>query len=1497
MAEKDKKISFVKQAANPRLHIIKQADGAFVINYGQNDIHNRKNIYNRADLDQEIQKLFGYEGWEEYKRQNREDLYRKKGPPTEDGKLQVPTLFPVHVAYALEEFKDTFNPRDYELVGVPGENFLTIEAGTSWWQTITALTPKDLWEKYQDEVIDPIVDAPLPDWARHVQLVWDQLTGKDRAEREGEQAAREGHPSRGKEADEKRANREAMWAARVRAIKAEDLGIDPDISKKIQVVQKMRKAFFGGEGQGSVLKIAMYQPLEVLSNKDVIARVENEFKKKFDIQTKFEDNFPVNHPKGKYWNKDFKPSLLAHIISNAEDLMGTPETSVYSTGEQTDAYVVGSAITSQALNQTPMLNEGLLLENTANVIMKAIDNAAEAALNMGRLASGAKKYFKKFRSLADLKEEARLLSETNPALGHSDELGQWMNRADDAMWPIDDIRNFAKALFRARNRIILDAIAQRVRPTYTKYFMNNPMMQKMKSLLKGVDGAREFLGSLKTFEDLKRVSLELGPYDLRPLDGSGGIRLEKYVDSVDSWKNLPDEFRNDWVEHLADTYRKSKRATVDPKVRPGPTKPAAPRPAPPRPGARAGESTLDELVDADTITLNSVQPKLGEAMADLPLRNAELMQEVIEGELRLQAKFEELTRLLGDLKGNPDLDPKVLKLFEKLMKQQDSTSKSLLQMSKNQADLARQLKKMEEGGGLWKWGAGVIGITWIVCRDGERCALTIDAAMKGDWPSLFALLSQAVQKAIDDLLKALREITGIDGEDTPEEVTPEEAAAKQQEKLEASKQISANFEYYLLPKGWRNLSFLTTAEQVLAERIGAKTDILKSLAKDKEDSPSAQSADALAAATGQPSLAAGADSRMEQTPLNEVNALFFGHSQTYPLSKKLRAQIKDAGGKTKFIAHPFDDAGMAREIKNVKGKFTHAYLFLNGNSYPPYDNLEASLYKNQKKEIINYVQTSLGVPKDNILVVLPPVNNASYKEEDLRARLKKERDVALNLTPQVQGSARKSRGRGAELNPAAREYFESLGVKVADPIISTNPADFRDGLHISSLSSLSRDFQAGELSNLTPKPQAPPAAAPASRDEQTISNGEEVDILQHLAEGKVTIVNFTNSSWCDACITLKPILEKAASNPKVALRKINIETWEEPVVAQYGIDSIPYWVVFDPAGKLVASSEANNKDKLVDLIVSDNTHDFRDVQNVVDKVLEKTGVQKQEILPGDRYAVVGSKPKVEYDPNARPKKINYWNTAPGKRDIVNIISEEAVSAGVDRDFMLASAQVESGMNPFNGMKLDREGNIVSPLQGGEQYHGMYAVSRKWFWKHSKLTDKQKFKDFPNMVYEPRHHAREFTRIVKRLFKSAKRFMPKTQSIANIDESEEWILYLMWQQGPTGVLKSLQNDDNYKWGTHNWGQNYFGPAGWSPLGREIQKNYKQLEVEVKKYPELKGKWHKIPADNEVMAKNIELRNQITAKMFRDGWRSLYSSIKRKALRKVPKNDTNLAKGVE
>ena len=48
---------FAKQTVSPKLRIVKKGDGSYVLDYGQGDKNARKNVYNQADLNQEIQKL------------------------------------------------------------------------------------------------------------------------------------------------------------------------------------------------------------------------------------------------------------------------------------------------------------------------------------------------------------------------------------------------------------------------------------------------------------------------------------------------------------------------------------------------------------------------------------------------------------------------------------------------------------------------------------------------------------------------------------------------------------------------------------------------------------------------------------------------------------------------------------------------------------------------------------------------------------------------------------------------------------------------------------------------------------------------------------------------------------------------------------------------------------------------------------------------------------------------------------------------------------------------------------------------------------------------------------------------------------------------------------------------------------------------------------------------------------------------------------------------
>ena len=72
-----------------------------------------------ADLDSIVQEFFGYKDWEEYKKDNQQDLKKEK-KTDKDGKIvQAPTIHPIHVAYAFDEFKKSVSADQYTLVGIP----------------------------------------------------------------------------------------------------------------------------------------------------------------------------------------------------------------------------------------------------------------------------------------------------------------------------------------------------------------------------------------------------------------------------------------------------------------------------------------------------------------------------------------------------------------------------------------------------------------------------------------------------------------------------------------------------------------------------------------------------------------------------------------------------------------------------------------------------------------------------------------------------------------------------------------------------------------------------------------------------------------------------------------------------------------------------------------------------------------------------------------------------------------------------------------------------------------------------------------------------------------------------------------------------------------------------------------------------------------------------------------------------------------------------------
>mgnify|MGYP003651016197 FL=1 len=81
-------------------------------------LNKRSNDY-WVDVNTKVQQYFGYKDYKEYKIDNQEDLTRKI-TRDENGKVtSAPTLWPFHVAYVLEEFRDTLDGEDYAVVGVP----------------------------------------------------------------------------------------------------------------------------------------------------------------------------------------------------------------------------------------------------------------------------------------------------------------------------------------------------------------------------------------------------------------------------------------------------------------------------------------------------------------------------------------------------------------------------------------------------------------------------------------------------------------------------------------------------------------------------------------------------------------------------------------------------------------------------------------------------------------------------------------------------------------------------------------------------------------------------------------------------------------------------------------------------------------------------------------------------------------------------------------------------------------------------------------------------------------------------------------------------------------------------------------------------------------------------------------------------------------------------------------------------------------------------------
>jgi thiol-disulfide isomerase/thioredoxin len=118
-----------------------------------------------------------------------------------------------------------------------------------------------------------------------------------------------------------------------------------------------------------------------------------------------------------------------------------------------------------------------------------------------------------------------------------------------------------------------------------------------------------------------------------------------------------------------------------------------------------------------------------------------------------------------------------------------------------------------------------------------------------------------------------------------------------------------------------------------------------------------------------------------------------------------------------------------------------------------------------------------------------------------------------------------------------------------------------------------------ELAGEVAAPQRP-APALSGPEPEVISRGERVDLLAHLAPGRVTVFEFY-ADWCNACRRIDPRLKQLALARKdVIVKRIDIGDGETEVTKQYGIEMTPTFHVYSTEGKLVKVFSTDNIQEL-----------------------------------------------------------------------------------------------------------------------------------------------------------------------------------------------------------------------------------------------------------------------------------------------------------------------------
>jgi thiol-disulfide isomerase/thioredoxin len=103
------------------------------------------------------------------------------------------------------------------------------------------------------------------------------------------------------------------------------------------------------------------------------------------------------------------------------------------------------------------------------------------------------------------------------------------------------------------------------------------------------------------------------------------------------------------------------------------------------------------------------------------------------------------------------------------------------------------------------------------------------------------------------------------------------------------------------------------------------------------------------------------------------------------------------------------------------------------------------------------------------------------------------------------------------------------------------------------------------------------AGAKTLLDANPNNPGQTLDVKSLLVKGKTTLIDFY-SPFCPPCVRLAPLMAKLAKKrPDLAIKKVKINRprvngidWRSPLAQQYQIRQVPFFMIFNPQGQLVA---------------------------------------------------------------------------------------------------------------------------------------------------------------------------------------------------------------------------------------------------------------------------------------------------------------------------------------